>query len=161
MDLHLYSDELFSIQIEGYAFGEVLFTEETPKKIIEYSVVDKDQYAVAISDDRGKLIGFFCLHLGAGPASFGYHGHTYALIRGLSIDARYRGLGYGSKCFEKIFEFIHAEISEEVTCLILGVNTNNIWAKKAYEKADFKQVNKWVDGKFGKLLVMEKAQQTA
>jgi len=161
MNLHLYSDELFSIQIDQYVFGKVLYTDETPQKIVEYSITNQEQFAVAISDDRGKLIGFFCLHLGAGPASYGYPDRSYALIRGLSIDERYRGKGYGAKCFDQIFEFINAEISADVTNLILGVNENNICAQKAYEKADFKKSNRLVDGKFGKLIVMEKHKQSA
>jgi len=156
MNLQLYSDELFSIQIDRYVFGKVLYTDETPQKIVQYSVADKDQFAIAISDENGKLIGFFCLHLGAGPAAYGYTGGTCALIRGLSIDERYRGKGYGAKCFEKIFEFINEEISDEITSLVLGVNEKNICAQKAYEKADFKRINRMVEGKFGKLIVMEK-----
>jgi len=156
MNLHLYSDELFSIQIEMYAFGKIVYTDETPQKIVQYSVADEDQFAIAISDDDGKLIGFFCLHLGAGPEFFGYKGRSYALIKGMSIDERYRGKGYGAKCFDQIFEFINEEISDEITSLVLGVNEKNTCAQKAYEKADFKRINRLVEGKFGKLIVMEK-----
>jgi len=160
INLQLYSDELFSIQIDMYVFGKSLYTDETPQKIVQYSTIDKDQFAVAISDDEGKLIGFFCLHLGAGPESYGYKGRSYALIRGMSIDERYRGKGYCAKCFDKIFEFINEEISEEITSLVLGVNEKNACAQKAYEKADFKKIGRLVEGKFGKLIVMEKQKRS-
>ena len=160
MNLHLYSDELFSIQIEMYVLGKTLDA-ETPQDIIKHSVSDKDQFAVAISDDCGRLIGFFCLHIGSGPEIYGYTGGSYALVTGMSIDERYRGKGYGSKCFDQIFEFINEEISEEITSLILGVNEKNLPAQKAYEKADFKKRDEVVEENFGHLIIMEKQKRSA
>jgi GNAT superfamily N-acetyltransferase len=160
MNLHLYSDELFSIQIEMYVLGKTLET-ETPQNIIQHAVFDNDQFAVAISDDLGKLVGFFGLHLGAGPEIYGYTGDTYALIKGMSIDERYRGKGYGVKCFDKIFEFINQEISNNITILVLGVNEKNTVAQSVYEKADFKKRSGRVKGRDGNLIIMEKQKRIA
>lgn len=158
MNLHLYSDELFSIQIDMYVLGKTLYT-DTPQNIVQHSVSDKDKFAVAISDDDGKLIGFFCLHLGDGPETYGYTGRKYALVRGMSIDERYRGKGYGVRCFDQIFEFINGEISTEVTSVVLAVNEKNVSAQKAYEKAYFIRREGLVEGKLGKLVIMEKQQR--
>ncbi|MCL1989522.1 MAG: GNAT family N-acetyltransferase [Defluviitaleaceae bacterium] len=155
MTLQLYSDELFSIQIETYVLGKTPYT-GTPQNIVKHAMFDSDRFAVAISDEDGKLIGFFGLHLGAGPQTYGYIGEEYALVRGMSIDERHRGNGYGVKCFEHVFEFIHEEISDTITSLILGVNEQNISAQKAYEKAGFKKKPGFVQGKLGKLIIMEK-----
>ena len=158
MNLHLYSDELFSIQIDLYTLGKTLYT-DTPQNIIKQSVADEDKFAVAISDDFGKLIGFFCLDLGSGFETYGFAGESYAMVRGMSIDERYRGKGYCVKCFDKIFEFINQEISEDITSLILGVNEKNIPAQKAYEKADFKKIKGLVKGRLGNLIIMEKQKE--
>ena len=160
MNLHLYSDELFSIQIDMYELGNTPYA-GTPKKVIEECATDKNKFAIAVSDDVGKLVGFLCIHVGNGPEAYGYHGEKYALLRNISIDERYRGKGYGVKCFEKIFDFIHQEINPKITSLILGVNEKNIPAQKAYEKADFKRREGFVIGRLGNLIIMEKQKRTA
>ena len=155
MNLDLYSDELFCIQIDRYILGQMADT-DTPHNLVNHSVSDKERFAVAISDEAGKLVGFLGIHIGAGPEAYGYVGGHYALVRDMSIDERFRGRGYGVKCFDRIFEFIHEEISDEITTLILGVHEKNIPAQKAYEKAAFIKREEVATGKKGKLIIMEK-----
>jgi len=151
MNLQLYSDELFSIQIDRYELGNDVEA-APPKKIVSCSISDQNQFAVAICDEVGRLIGFFGLHIGEQPEIYGKTDGSYALIKEMSIDVRHRGKGYATQCFEQIFEFINDEISEDITCLVLSVNEKNFLAQRVYEKADFKKRNDLTQG----LVIMEK-----
>lgn len=155
MNLDLYSDELFAIQIDTYMLGEALDI-YTPQVIIQHSIANKDQFSVAISNDDGMLVGFFGLHLGASSEEHGYIGGTYALIKDISIDERYRDKGYDIRCFDKIFEFINQEINEEIRSVFLSIGVENTLAQKAYEKAGFKKRDSFFEGRYGNLVIMEK-----
>lgn len=155
MKLSVYSEELFSSLIDEYVLTNLHHT-DTPQNIIQKVKADQDQFAIAISDDSGNLVGFFCLHLGKGPELYGFFGRKYALIRGFSIDERYRNRGYASESLLDIFELTKREISERITNIVLAVNEQNIAAQKAYEKSGFKRKEKTFEGRLGRLIIMEK-----
>lgn len=100
---------------------------------------------------------FFCLHLNTGPKEYGYYQNDYALIRGFSIDDNFRNQGYGSNGLNGIFEFIDSTLKLEINHIILAVNEKNILAQKAYRNSGFFVVKKDLEGKRGKLIIMEKS----
>ena len=152
MKLSLYNEAEHYHSLNSYSLNDITHT-DTPQNIIEKSKKDKDRYPIVILDNKDcKIIGFFCLHLNAGPKEYGYYQNDYALIRGFSIDDNFRNQGYGSNALGEIFEFINLEINH----IILAVNEKNMFAQKAYKNSGFFVVRRDVEGKKGKLIIMEK-----
>jgi len=143
MDLQIYDDELYSIQIDRYQHDEG----EQPHQLVASATAHEDRYAIAISDERGKLVGFMGLQIG-------YQSKNHGLVQGLSIDKRHKGKGYDANCFSRIFEFINEEICEHITTLIVGVPEENQRAQKTYAKANFKPQEKR-----GNLIMMKKTKE--
>ena len=148
MKLSLYSEVEHYHSLSSYSLNDITHT-DTPKNIIEKSKKDKDRYPIVILNKDHKVIGFFCLHLNTGPKEYGYYQNDYALIRGFSIDDNFRNQGYGSNALNGIFEFIDSTLKLEINHIIL--------AQKAYRNSGFFVVKKDLEGKRGKLIIMEKS----
>ena len=156
MKLCLYNEAEHYHSLNSYSLNDITHT-DTPQNIIEKSKKDKDRYPIVILDNKDcKIIGFFCLHLNAGPKEYGYYQNDYALIRGFSIDDNFRNQGYGSNALGEIFEFIDSTLNLEINHIILAVNEKNMFAQKAYKNSGFFVVRRDVEGKKGKLIIMEK-----
>lgn len=153
MFLDIYTDEKYKQQIKHYILTDDNYTDR-PSEVIMKSVKDKEKYPIVILDDAKEIVGFFCLHLGKGPEEYNFPNKDYGLIRGFSIDNRYRRQGYVSNCFSKIFDFIHKEIDAKLSHLVLAVNVQNIPAQKAYQKVGFKATKTKVLGEKGYLILM-------
>ena len=158
MKLSLYSEVEHYHSLSSYSLNDITHT-DTPKNIIEKSKKDKDRYPIVILNKDHKVIGFFCLHLNTGPKEYGYYQNDYALIRGFSIDDNFRNQGYGSNALNGIFEFIDSTLKLEINHIILAVNEKNILAQKAYRNSGFIVVKKDLEGKRGKLIIMEKSRR--
>ena len=148
MKLSLYSEVEHYHSLSSYSLNDITHT-DTPKNIIEKFKKDKDRFPIVILNKDHKVIGFFCLHLNTGPKEYGYYQNDYALIRGFSIDDNFRNQGYGSNALNGIFEFIDSTLKLEINHIIL--------AQKAYRNSGFFVVKKDLEGKRGKLLIMEKS----
>ncbi|MGT2950440.1 GNAT family N-acetyltransferase [Streptococcus cuniculi] len=154
--LSLYHEVEHGHSLQAYSLSDSTHT-DTPQNIIETSKKDRDRYPIAILDhEDGHLIGFFCLHVNAGPKEYGYYQQDYALVRGFSIDDNFRNQGYGSHALNDIFTFIDSTLQLEVNHIILAVNEKNILAQKAYKHSGFFVVKRDVEGQKGKLMMMEK-----
>ncbi len=154
--LSLYHEIEHGRLLQTYSLCDSTHT-DTPQNIIEMSKKDRDRYPVAILDHKdGNLIGFFCLHVNAGPKEYGYNQEDYALVRGFSIDDNFRNQGYGSHALNDIFTFIDSTLTLDVNHIILAVNEKNRVAQKAYKHSGFVVVKRDVEGSKGKLMIMEK-----
>lgn len=154
--LSLYSEAEHLNSLNVYSINDITHT-DTPKNIIEKSKEDKDRYPIVIINENDDIIGFFCLHLDSGPKEYGYYQKDYALIRGFSIDDNFKNQGYGSNALNGIFEFIDSDLNLEINHIVLAVNEKNTLAQKAYKNSGFSVVKRDLEGKKGKLLIMEKS----
>jgi len=132
MNLQLYSDELFSIQIDAYPVKHLL-DDALPQHIIAESVSHQNKFAVAISDDIGKLIGFFGLCLD--EQKEGHQKEVCGVITGFSLDFRHVQAGDYSHSFKQVFEFINQEIGADIGCLVIDVDVCDPWLTKTYLNA--------------------------
>ena len=155
MKLSIYLGEAFTSEVQSYVLTNTMNSRH-PKEVIETFKDDREQLPIAIHDDLGNLVGFLCLHIGSGPEIYGFSGGGYALIRNMSIDDRYQNKGYGAKALNLLFEFVNDEINEKMTSFVLAVNESNVIAQKSYEKAGFERKDKMIEGRLGKLIIMEK-----
>ncbi|MGT2784515.1 GNAT family N-acetyltransferase [Streptococcus merionis] len=155
MKLERYDIEKHHKDMADFQLSDTTYT-DTPENVAQSAKADPNRHAIAILNDEDKLVGFFCLHLAEGPETYGFKGEHYALIRGLSIDDRYRRKGYASKVFSDPFLFIQSQIDGRITHLILAVNEKNIPAQKTYIKAGFDVLKRGVSESRGTLLVMGK-----
>lgn len=96
------------------------------------------------------------MHTNTGPQEYGFSSTNSVLLRGFSIDENYRNLGYASKSFDNIFNFIKKEINPSINKVILAVNENNFPAQKTYKKSGFKVVKEDIKGTKGNLFIMQK-----
>ncbi|QPK94684.1 GNAT family N-acetyltransferase [Actinomyces sp. zg-332] len=157
MKLRLYSQLKHVHLLKAYSLNDVTHT-DSPQSIISKTQSDNERYSVVITDnDESNIIGFFCLHIGSGPEEYGFYQKGYALVRGFSIDDRYKNQGYGSKALNDIFDFMDSNLDLKIDNVILAVNENNIFAQKAYKKSGFTVIKNNIEGKLGKLLIMEKS----
>jgi RimJ/RimL family protein N-acetyltransferase len=155
MKLVVYSPDKYEEKIENYQLKETTYT-ASPKEAIAKINLDVNRHPIAILNDVEELVGFFCLHVKEGPEDYGFHGAEYALIRAFSIDSRYRNLGYASRTFDEIFDFVNAQINQGISRLILAVNERNLIAQKVYRNAGFVVIKSGVLGRTGDLMIMEK-----
>ena len=78
------------------------------------------------------------------------------MLRAFSIDDRFRRQGYASTALDKLSNFVHQYISNNLSRIVLAVNEENIAAQKTYEKSGFKKTLQTSEGKLGLLFIMEK-----
>ena len=156
MKLSLYNESEHYDSLNFYSLIDNTHT-DTPKNIIKKSKKDKNRYPIVILNKNDELVGIFCLHIDTGPKEYGYYQNDYALIRGFSIDDKFKNQGYGSNALNGIFEFIDFSLKLEINHIILAVNEKNTLAQKAYKNSGFSVVKRNLEGKKGKLLIMEKS----
>lgn len=132
-----------------------------PLEVVAMAEADSERYPLLMVNAAEQLVGFFCLHVGAGPAGYGFSGQYYGLIRALSIDDRYRRQGYGVACFRQIFELLAPLDLSSVSHLILAVNEKNTPAQALYEKSGFTVIKRGVQGVKGPQLLMGKSADIA
>lgn len=156
MKLMLYNPAKHEHFLKDYLLSDISHT-DSPQNIIDKYRLDHNRYPVAIlNNEENKIIGFFCFHSGSGPQEYGFYQNDYALIRGFSIDDRYRNQGYSSKALKDIFQFIDLTLNLKTNHIILAVNEKNLQAQKAYKNSGFSIIKRNVKGKKGNLLIMEK-----
>ena len=151
--LEKYCEAKHGQAIQGYMLADDRYT-NTPLELIEEAKTDNSRHNIVIMNN-GQIVGFYCLHLGKAPEIYGFSGKENALVRGFSIDDRFRKMGFAYKSLVHVFEFIEAHVSPDVRKLVLGVNVKNIPAQKTYEKAGFEKLFV-TEGRKGDLWIMGK-----
>lgn len=140
--------------LDDYQLSDLTYT-ASPSQVLKECEQDPDRYPLVILGQHKAIVGFFCLHIGAGPKLYGTFGSSYGLIRAFSIDDRYRQKGYAISSFNHMTEVL-ASLNLPLTHLMLAVNERNRPAQKAYAKTGFRVIKTGVPGSKGKLLLMEK-----
>lgn len=155
MKLALYNKE-FDEAVKNYQLKDERYSGGAANQIARCQN-DSERFPVLIFD-AAQLVGAFVLHLGDGPAKYGFLEEDVILLRGFSIDDRFRRRGYASQALSALPEFVHAQISEEVKRIVLAVNAGNKAAQKTYLKSGFVKLPQEMMGSLGKLWIMEKRQ---
>ena len=84
-------------QIQQYQLVNVIYT-ATPQQVIRACKSDLERTAVMIMNGN-QLVGFFCLHVGQGPLSYGETEVNTILLRALSVDDRFKHQRVASDAF--------------------------------------------------------------
>lgn len=155
MKLMSYNQEQHADQLANYCVTDDTYSGR-PQEVVSEGKKDRERHFFLLLDDGNNLVGFFCLHTGRGPETYGFSGEQYGLIRSFSIDDRYRRKGHGLACFSRIFEHLAEWSLSHISHLVLAVNEKNEPAQKLYQQAGFKVVKSGVPGARGPLLIMEK-----
>jgi RimJ/RimL family protein N-acetyltransferase len=137
--------------VEEYQLTDTQFT-GMPVEVIEECSDDPNRYPMMIMDDN-RLVGFFCLHKEEGPAMYGLM-NDKILLRGYSIDSRYRKKGYAKRSFQLLVPLV-MEHFPDITGIVLGVNHANIPAQKTYQSAGFYDTGLRREGRKGELFIYE------
>ena len=155
MRLELFQLEKHGIQIRNYQLADATYTGQ-PADVIEFCQTDSERYPLVILNELEQLVGFFCLHLGAGPETYDFLREEAVLLRAFSIDERFRKLGYAKASLDLLPSWIDQHLPGNIRKVVLAVNAKNISAQKTYEKAGFVKNSRTAQGRLGLLYLYEK-----
>ncbi|MGX7011315.1 GNAT family N-acetyltransferase [Lactococcus cremoris] len=153
--LDIYSDKKYELAVKNYLLSDTSHT-GSAQSMVERCKMDSEKFQIVILNDENKLVGCFILDIGLGPRQYGFLDGDVALLRAFSIDDRFRRQGYASTALDKLSNFVHQYISNNLSRIVLAVNEENIAAQKTYEKSGFKKTLQTSEGKLGLLFIMEK-----
>ena len=111
---------------------------KTPKVNIELAQYDSERHPVLVYNDEQQCIGFFTLHEGAGVAPYSLNENA-VFFRSFSVDAHYRGRGYGKQIIQSLPEYIHHHFPD-IDEICLAVNDNNEVAQNLYQQCHYNMV---------------------
>lgn len=135
MKLVPYNPELKSVVENIEVKAEDRKFTRTPLHNIELAQEDEERHSIVVLDDEERCVGYFVLHEGSGVAP--YSSNPKALFfRSFSIDARYRGQGYGTATMRELPQFVKNHYPE-VNEICLTVNTDNDIAQRLYQRLNY------------------------
>lgn len=105
---------------------------KTPKENIELAKSDSERHPVLVYNASQQCIGFFTLHEGEGVAPYSWNENAI-FFRSFSVDAHYRGRGYGKQIIEGLPGYIR-QYFPHINEICLTVNDDNEVAQKLYQR---------------------------
>ncbi|MBD0416828.1 GNAT family N-acetyltransferase [Oryzicola mucosus] len=104
-----------------------------------------------VARDHKQLVGFFCLREGLARPDWAFD-DTISLHH-MRISKQFQGMGYGARTLGLAADWIYRN-RPNVHTLILSVNSENLNARRFYERCGFEQSGTIRDGRLGPELVM-------
>lgn len=124
MEFIEYSKNLHEKVVQQYNIQDLTFT-DSPCDYVVSPEVGETLFPILIFE-QDDLVGFFCLDKGESLAAYGEEVDDTILLRGYSIDTRYRQKGYGVFSMQHIFELLEKTTFCDVQHIVLAVNEQNI-----------------------------------
>lgn len=125
-----------------------------PAEALKYSQLPEDSIKELNENVHGVVIinhnhpiGFFLLH--GTDRRFEYTDETSSLLlTGLIMDHSHSGKGHGKHAMLQLPFYIRKHF-KHIKYIVLGVNHANIPAQKLYERVDFEDTGRRIDGALG------------
>lgn len=120
----------------------------------EYSIkeINDDVHGVVIIN-HNQPIGFFLLH--GSDRRFQYTDEKSSLLlTGLIMDHSYSSKGHGKHAMLQL-PFYIKKYFPKIKTIVLGVNHANIPAQKLYERVDFEDTGRRIEGPLGEQYIYE------
>ena len=140
-------------QIQQYQLVNVMYT-ATPQQVIRACKSDLERTAVMIMNGN-QLVGFFCLHVGQGPLSYGETEVNTILLRALSVDDRFMHQRVASDALAELPRYL-ASHYPMIQTILLAVNHANHVAQHLYLTHGFTDTHHRIDGRLGRQFIYER-----
>ena len=128
-------------QIQQYQLVNVMYT-ATPQQVIRACKSDLERTAVMIMNGN-QLVGFFCLHVGQGPLSYGETEVNTILLRALSVDDRFKHQRVASDALAELPRYLASHYPIHV-------------AQHLYLTHGFTDTHRRIDGRLGRQFIYER-----
>ncbi|WP_414055735.1 GNAT family N-acetyltransferase [Macrococcus equi] len=144
-------EEQYKERLEQFYQPEIaLQYTQTPAKSIEQ--LNNDIHGVVIINNH-LPIGFFMLQ--TTERRFEYTDEVQSLLlSGLIMDQAYSGKGHGKHAMLQLPFYIQKHF-KHIKKIVLGVNHANIPAQKLYERVDFEDTGRRIEGPLGEQYIYE------
>ncbi|MCA0987639.1 GNAT family N-acetyltransferase [Guptibacillus algicola] len=122
-----------------------------PMPAFELSMKDPERHPVVVLSEE-KVVGFFVLHSGKGAEEYTSNKNAM-LLRAFSIDQKEQGNGYGKEAMSLVKEYVKTNFPD-IDEVVLGVNEENVAARKIYLEHGYVDLDKKKEGRSGTMSIL-------